>query len=154
MGKLGNSRFAISKVIGKICIQNWKYLWEKSRFNIGKNLGSAWGWTVFKSRFKERGNSGLILGKIKVQNRENQDPDSLNIIAEKLMNNCDSAVLEIYLDHKFQWPHEGPQETLLWSLEFVIQINLQHDAVAVWNLTGSWNIKITVSSFALKCSSN
>lgn len=26
----------------------------------------------------------------------------LNIMAEKLMNNCESAVLEIYLDHKLQ----------------------------------------------------
>ena len=37
----------------------------------------------------------------KVQTRENQDPDSLNILAEKPMNNCESAV-----------PQEGPQESL------------------------------------------
>ena len=102
MGKLGNSRFAMAKIIGKIWIQNWKYLWEKSRFNIGKNLGSAWGWTVFKSRFKKRENPDLKLWKIqKVQSRENQDPDSLNILAENPMNNCESAV-----------PQEGPQESL------------------------------------------
>ena len=29
-------------------------------------------------------------------------------------------------------------QTLLRSLEFVIQINLEHDTIAVWNLTRSW----------------
>ena len=59
---------------------------------------------------------------------------------------CDGVVLEIYLDYKFQWPEEGLNswpnglgnyfvckrfevQTLLWSLEFVIQINLEHDTI-------------------------
>ena len=70
---------------------------------------------------------------------------------------CDGIVLEIYLDLKFQWPEEGLNswpnglgnyfvckrfevQTLLWSLEFVIQINLEHDTIAVWNLARSWSI--------------
>ena len=28
-------------------------------------------------------------------------------IIEYNVRNCDSVVLEIYLDHKFQWPQEG-----------------------------------------------
>ena len=31
-------------------------------------------------------------------------------------------------------------QTLLWSLEFVIQIDLEHDNIAVWNLSRSWSI--------------
>ena len=31
-------------------------------------------------------------------------------------------------------------QTLLWSLEFVIQINLEHDTIAVWNSARSWII--------------
>ena len=69
---------------------------------------------------------------------------------------CDGIVLEIYLGHKFQWPQEGLNceslkgnyfvckrftvQTLLWSLEFGIQINLEHDTIAVWNLARSWSI--------------
>ena len=40
------------------------------------------------------------------------------------VSNCDGVVLEIYLDHKFLW------QTLPWSLEFAIQINLEHDTIA------------------------
>ena len=31
-------------------------------------------------------------------------------------------------------------QTFLWSLEFVIQINHEHDTIAVWNLARSWTI--------------
>ena len=31
-------------------------------------------------------------------------------------------------------------QTLLWSLEFVIQINLEHNTIAVWNLGRRWSI--------------
>ena len=31
-------------------------------------------------------------------------------------------------------------QTLLWSLEFVIQINLEHDTITVLNLARSWSI--------------
>ena len=31
-------------------------------------------------------------------------------------------------------------QTLLWSLEFMVQINLEHDIIAVWNLARSWSI--------------
>ena len=37
--------------------------------------------------------------------------------------------------------------TLLWSLEFVIQINLEHDTIAVWNLARSWSILTKIWSF-------
>ena len=64
------------------------------------------------------------------------------------VSNCDDVVREIYLDHKFQWSHEGLNckalalgnyfvckrfavQTLLWSLKFVIQINLEQDTIAV-----------------------
>ena len=80
---------------------------------------------------------------------------------------CDDAVLEIYLDHKFQWPQEGfnfeslarevvnwwpsglgnyfackrfTVQTFLWSLEFEIQINLEHDTIAFLKLARSWSI--------------
>ena len=36
-------------------------------------------------------------------------------------------------------------QTLLWSLEFVIQINLEHNTVAVWNLARSWSISSILS---------
>ena len=70
-------------------------------------------------------------------------------------------MIEIYLDHKFQWPQEGLNceslgyevglgnyfvskrfavQTLMWSLEFVIHVNLEHDTIAVWNLARSWSI--------------
>ena len=28
-------------------------------------------------------------------------------------------------------------QTLLWSLEFVIQVNFEHDIIAIWNLARS-----------------
>ena len=31
-------------------------------------------------------------------------------------------------------------QTLLWSLEFVIQVNFEHETIAVWNLARSWSI--------------
>ena len=31
-------------------------------------------------------------------------------------------------------------QTLLWSLEFVIQTNLEHVTITVWNLAWSWSI--------------
>ena len=37
------------------------------------------------------------------------------------VSNCNGVALEIYLDHKFQWPQE-------------------HDIIAVWNLARSWSI--------------
>ena len=43
-------------------------------------------------------------------------------------------------------------QTLLWSLEFVMQINLGHDNIAVWNLTQSWSISTLKSLFVLKTS--
>ena len=76
------------------------------------------------------------------------------------VSNCDSIELEIYLDHKFQWPQEGQSFkslayevvtlwpgglgnyfvskkfaglTLLWPLEFVIQINLVHDTIPIFS---------------------
>ena len=33
-------------------------------------------------------------------------------------------------------------QILIWSLEFVIQINLEQDTIAVWNLPRSWSIPI------------
>ena len=65
-------------------------------------------------------------------------------------------MLEIYLDHKFHWPQEVLNcwlgnyfickrftvQTLLCWLEFVIQINLEHNTIAVWNLVQSWSISI------------
>ena len=53
------------------------------------------------------------------------------------------------LGHKTLWPSRLGKyliceifavQTLLWSLEFVIQINLEHDTIAVWNLARSWSI--------------
>ena len=73
-------------------------------------------------------------------------------------NKCDGVVLEICLDHKFHWSQEvwtanlWPNglgnyfickrfavQTLLWSLGFVIQINLEHDAIIVWQLPQTWS---------------
>ena len=82
------------------------------------------------------------------------------------MPNGNSVMLEIYLDYKFQWPQEGLNckslaslapyglvglgnyfvckrfafQTLLWSLEFVIQTTSEHDTIVVWNLARSWSI--------------
>ena len=36
-------------------------------------------------------------------------------------------------------------QTLLWSLELMIQINLEHKTIAVWNLARSWSISIDFS---------
>ena len=38
-------------------------------------------------------------------------------------------------------------QTLLWSLEFVFEINLEHDAIKIWNLARSWNISIKIATY-------
>ena len=35
-------------------------------------------------------------------------------------------------------------QTLLWSLEFVIQINIEHDTITVWNVARGWSISTYV----------
>ena len=37
-------------------------------------------------------------------------------------------------------------QSLLWLLQFVIKINLEHDTIAVWNLVRSWSISTLTSS--------
>ena len=73
-------------------------------------------------------------------------------------------MLEIYLNHKFQWLQEGLNfESLayevvtqpsrpwpLWSLEFVIQINLENDTITVWNLARSWSISTGINLLGLE----
>ena len=76
-------------------------------------------------------------------------------------------MLEIYLDHQFPWPQKSLNcqslayevvtlcpsrlgnyfvcnrfavQTFLWSLEFVIQKNLQRDTILAWNVVWSLNI--------------
>ena len=44
-----------------------------------------------------------------------------------------------WLDNEFVRRRFAVQ-TFLWSLEFVIEINLEHDIIAVWNLARSWSI--------------
>ena len=44
-----------------------------------------------------------------------------------------------YLDHIFVCKRFAVQ-THLWSLEFVIQIIIERDSIAVWNLAQSWSI--------------
>ena len=73
--------------------------------------------------------------------------------ASSQVSNCDGVMLENYFDLKFQWTQEGLNceslghkasglgnyfvckrfavQTLLWSLEFVIQINLEHGTIAI-----------------------
>ena len=41
-------------------------------------------------------------------------------------------------------------QTLLWPLEFVIQTNLEHVTIAVWNLARSWSISISSYSISGK----
>ena len=36
----------------------------------------------------------------------------------------------------------GAAQTVLPSTEFVIQLNLKHDTITIWNLDWSWNISI------------
>ena len=38
-------------------------------------------------------------------------------------------------------------QTLLWSLEFVFEINLEHDTIKIWNLARSWNIIIKIATY-------
>ena len=40
-------------------------------------------------------------------------------------------------------------QTLLWLLEFVIQISLEHDTIAVWNLAWSWSISTCHSNLLI-----
>ena len=72
MEKIEKTRFIMAKIIGKIRIQNWEKFWKKSKFNIEKNLGLTFGHNIEKNL---------------VRNWENQDPDSLNDVGEKLNNN-------------------------------------------------------------------
>ena len=75
-----------------------------------------------------------------------------NTSTSSQVSNCDGIVLEIYLDHKFQWTKEGLNcaslsyqvvtkptkpsaltltvQTLLWSLEFAIERNLEYNTIA------------------------
>ena len=44
--------------------------------------------------------------------------------------------------------HEAIRPNILvgmWSLKFVIQINLEHDTIAVWNVARSWSISTQIS---------
>ena len=41
-------------------------------------------------------------------------------------------------------------QTLLWSLEFAMQINLERDTIAVWNLARSWSISKYFMSYTIK----
>ena len=79
------------------------------------------------------------------------------------VSNCNGVAHEIYLHHKLQWPQDGLNweslayeirpnglsnylvckrfavQTFLWSLEFVIQINLEHDtiiSISLWHTGG------------------
>ena len=103
--------------------------------------------------------------------------------ASRQVSNCDGVVLEIYVAHRFQWPQEGLNcesaklllgplghkatrplgnyfvckrfavRTLLWSLEFVIQINLEHDTIAKGNIVlrnRQWEIKKPLEFFRAK----
>ena len=59
--------------------------------------------------------------------------------------NCEPLAYEVVT-----WWHSGlgnyfvckrfAVQTLLWSLGFVIQINLKHDIIAAWNMARSWSI--------------
>ena len=50
-----------------------------------------------------------MLNPDNVQNITNIEGWGLTLVAYKkiVVSYCDGAVLEIYLDHKFQWPQEG-----------------------------------------------
>ena len=41
-------------------------------------------------------------------------------------------------------------QTLMYSLEFAIQINLTHGTIAIWNLAWSWSISTQISYSHLK----
>ena len=43
-------------------------------------------------------------------------------------------------------------QTFLWSQKFVIQINLEHGTIAVWNLARSWRISTNISYFSCPAS--
>ena len=44
---------------------------------------------------------------------------------------------------------DGAVQTPLSSLEFVIQINIEHNTITVWNLSRSWSIPIILNFFLL-----
>ena len=56
-----------------------------------------------------------------------------DILTSSQFSNHNSVVLKIYLGNYFVCIRFTIQ-TLLWPLEFEIQINLQHVTIAVWNL--------------------
>ena len=58
---------------------------------------------------------------------------------------CDCVVLEIIwitnsIDHKGVWTANLLHTKYLLRMEFVIQINIEHNIIAVWNLTRGWSI--------------
>ena len=115
-----------------------------------------WKWYIFRMRTEYGAFQSKYLYSVEI--RENTDQEILRIwkfLTQRTLWNlkfeiriCDDAVLEIYLDHKFQWPQEGfnfeslarevvnwwpsgldnyfackrfAVQTFLWSLEFEIQ---------------------------------
>ena len=59
-------------------------------------------------------------------------------------------VVNYWIIYNLNFNKRLPVETLLWSLEFVIQINLEQDTIAVWNL----NQKLSISAEINLLSSN
>ena len=59
-------------------------------------------------------------------------------------------VVDYWIIYNLNFNKRLPVETLLWSLEFVIQINLEQDTIAVWNL----NQKLSISAEINLLSSN
>ena len=99
--------------------------------------------------------------KLVMKNQQFQKSTKTTSFANLILVSAVVSMLKIYLNHKFQWPQESLNcgqviwpsgfgnyfvckrfvvQTLLWSLEFVIQINIEHDIIVVWNLPQSWNI--------------
>ena len=53
------------------------------------------------------------------------------------------------LGNDFVWKRFAIQ-TFLWSLGFVIQINIEHDTIAVSNLVRSWNISTFLNKYVFE----
>ena len=69
----------------------------------------------------------------------------LNNLKTKVDNLDDGKLKNVPIDMK-----RFAVQTLLWSMEFVIQINLEHYTIAVWNLARSWSISTKVNSLQKK----
>ena len=93
----------------------------------------------FKRRFNEDFIIPMVLPSRFLDHKFQLPKHSLNCesLAYEVVTSWPSGLGNYFICKRFA------VQTLLWSLEFVIQINPQHNTITVWNLVQSWSISWT-----------